>query len=111
MNKKSEEYDLAIIGSPVWAGRLSSPVRTYLVEHCRGIKDVAFFATYGISTGKIFIQMEELTKPPIATLKVKEEEIESNEYLEKVQEFAEKVKGLRNPTQQGLTRSDLLSRC
>lgn len=94
VNRKPKEYDLTIIGSPVWASRLSSPVRTYLVKHGREIRKAAFFVTYGISTGKIFTQMEQLSKPPIAILKVKEEEIESNEYLKKVREFTEKVKSL-----------------
>ena len=43
--KNPEEYDLIIVGSPVWAGRLSSPVRTYLHLHGHKFKNVAFFIT------------------------------------------------------------------
>lgn len=92
INKNPEEYDLVIIGSPVWAGRLSSPVRTYMTEQSRKIKNTAFFATCGINSGKIFSQMEELSKPPIATLEIKEKEVKSDEYLKKVHEFTEKLK-------------------
>ena len=85
--KNPEEYDLIIVGSPVWAGRLSSPVRTYLHLYGHKFKNVAFFITYSIGSGKVFSQMEELCKPPIATLEVKDEEIESGEYMKKVKEF------------------------
>jgi len=36
--------------------------------------------------------MEELCKPPIATLEVKDEEIESGEYMKKVEEFVVNIK-------------------
>ena len=87
-----EEYDLIIVGSPVWVGRLSSPVRTYLHLYGHNFKNVAFFVTYGIGSGKVFSQIEELCKPPIATLEVKDEEIESGEYMEKVEEFVVNIK-------------------
>ena len=89
-----EKYDLVIVGSPVWVGRLSSPVRTYLSLYGNKMKRVAFFATYGINSGKIFSQMEELSKSPVATLGVKAEEIESGEYAKKVERFASKIKSL-----------------
>ena len=92
--KNPEEYDLIIVGSPVWAGRLSSPVRTYLHLHCHKFKNVAFFITYSIGSGKVFSQMEELCKPPVATLEVKDEEIESGEYMKKVEEFVVNIKSL-----------------
>ena len=94
INKNPEEYDLVIVGSPVWVGRLSSPVRTYLSKHGHKIKNTAFFITCGVNSGKIFSQMEELSKQPIATLEVKEKEVKSDEYLKKVEQFIEKLKNL-----------------
>ena len=77
------------MGSPVWAGRLSSPVRTYMVLHGPKVKNVAFFTTCSVKSGKIFRQMEELSESPIATLEVKEEEVESGKYLKKVEKWVE----------------------
>jgi len=85
--KNLEGYDLIIVGSPVWAGRLSSPVRTYLHLYGHKFKNVAFFVTYGMGKGKVFSQIEELCKLPTATLEVKDEEIELGEYIKKVEEF------------------------
>jgi len=91
-NKNPEEYDLVIVGSPVWVGRLSSPARTYMTLHGHKIKNIAFFNTCGVKSGKIFNQMEELSKLPIATLEVKEKEVKSDEYLKKLKSSLKKSK-------------------
>ncbi|MGZ3295282.1 MAG: flavodoxin family protein [Xanthobacteraceae bacterium] len=40
-------YDLVVIGTPVWAWSLSSPVRAYLMTTAGQLPDVAFFCTLG----------------------------------------------------------------
>lgn len=40
-------YDLVVIGSPVWAWLVSSPVRAYLTAMKPWLPDVAFFCTLG----------------------------------------------------------------
>jgi len=94
ISRNPEEYDMVVVGSPVWARRISSPIRTYMALNGRKIKKIAFFCTYGINSGKIFRQMEKLSKQPIATLNVKEEEVKSGEYLKKVKEFTKNIKNL-----------------
>ena len=39
------EYDLVVVGTPVWSARLSSPVRAYLSQQRASLKRVAFFCT------------------------------------------------------------------
>jgi len=90
--KNVEEYRLVIVGSPVWVGRLSSPVRAYLSIYGGKIKNVAFFTTCKARSGQAFSQMEALSKPPIATLEVREKEIGSKEYQQKVEWFVEKIR-------------------
>ncbi|MEM2902803.1 MAG: flavodoxin [Candidatus Bathyarchaeia archaeon] len=85
--KGPEGYDLVIIGSPVWAGRLSSPVRTYMSLYGNKIKKVAFFATCSVGSGKIFKQMKEISKPPIAALEIKEREVLSGDYMKKIEDL------------------------
>ncbi|KYH36079.1 MAG: hypothetical protein AYL29_015640 [Candidatus Bathyarchaeota archaeon B24] len=95
VKKNPEEYDVVVIGSPVWAGSLSSPVRAYLTMHGHKIKEVALFTTYGISEGRIFRQMEELLpKKPIAEISIREGEIRSGEYLKKIEKFIGVLKRL-----------------
>ncbi len=43
-------YDLVIVGTPVWAATMSSPVRAYLTAQKDKIKRAAFFATQGGSS-------------------------------------------------------------
>ncbi len=45
--KDPREYDLVVIGTPVWVGTMSSPVRSYLFSHQRRLRNTAFFAVMG----------------------------------------------------------------
>jgi flavodoxin len=45
--KKPMDYDLLVLGGPIWAGRLASPVRTYARRHAAGARRIAFFCTQG----------------------------------------------------------------
>jgi flavodoxin len=85
--RKPDEYDLVLIGSPIWVGRLSSPIRAYLALHGRTIKQTAFFCTCKSSEGKAFREMEALSKKPIATLCIREKEIKSGEHARKIEGF------------------------
>jgi menaquinone-dependent protoporphyrinogen IX oxidase len=38
-------YDVVVIGTPVWAGTLSAPVRAWLATNRRKLRHVAFFCT------------------------------------------------------------------
>jgi len=40
-------YDLVIVGTPVWGGTVSVPVRTFLHQYKDLLKSVAFFSTHG----------------------------------------------------------------
>ncbi|WP_063936349.1 flavodoxin family protein [Caballeronia temeraria] len=39
------QYDVIVIGTPVWAGTVSAPVRAWLALHRRKLPHVAFFCT------------------------------------------------------------------
>jgi flavodoxin len=45
------DYDLVIIGSPVWASRVSTPIRTYIEQNKNKFNKLAFFCTAGGSVG------------------------------------------------------------
>ncbi len=101
-NKKSElvgggkdasEYDLVIIGTPVWAARLPPPVRAYADANRGKVKKFAAFCTCGGSGGKQnFKEMERiLGLGAQATLEVYEREVKSGAYAEKVAGFCGKL--------------------
>lgn len=44
-DKPLDRYKLVIVGTPVWAGRCSSPARTFLKDHGKKLKNVAYVVT------------------------------------------------------------------
>jgi hypothetical protein len=42
----SSDYDLVVIGTPVWGWNMSVPIRTYITEQKNNFKKVAFFALW-----------------------------------------------------------------
>ncbi len=43
--RSPSDYSLVIVGTPVWMGSISSPIRTYLSIHTRDFHSVACFCT------------------------------------------------------------------
>lgn len=102
------DYDLVVIGSPVWASSLSSPVRAYLDHDRWRFNRVAFFVTCsGTGARQALQQMEEAAgKRPIATLVVRENEIASGTYIPAVEEFARRVRALVAPREADAPRAE-----
>ena len=68
--KDPVEYDLVVIGTPVWAWTMSPAARTWITRMKAGLSQVAFFLTTG-GTGieRTFSHMAELCgRTPLATL-------------------------------------------
>lgn len=88
------EYDLVIIGTPIWGWNMSVPVRTYITENKDKFKSVAFFCTMGGSgDGKAFSEMAKIIgKKPVATLALRTSEVVKNNFSEKLEKFIEKIK-------------------
>jgi flavodoxin len=87
--RRPSDYDLVVIGSPIWNISLSSPVRTYIRQHRREIKDAAFFCTCGGSgAARVFEQMaEESGQRPVALLAVREAELDSPQTATAISRF------------------------
>jgi len=84
------QYDLAIIGTPVWASTVSAPVRTYLAKHGEKLGRTAFFCTCGGRKGNVFEEMERLCgKKPLAVLELTQAEVEKGKHLQKTRVFVE----------------------
>ncbi len=87
------DYDLVIIGTPIWAGQMSSPVRAYLTRFNGHFKQVAFFATSG--TGghvKAFEEMAEISGAKlVATMELTMEQLRRGGDWESIKSFIEKV--------------------
>ncbi|MDR0900131.1 MAG: flavodoxin [Methanobrevibacter sp.] len=92
IDKDILEYDLVIVGSPVWAATMANPVLAYLTENKDKFKELAFFCTCS-SSGyeKTIAKMEEITgKSGIAKLFMTKTDIDSS-FDVKVDEFIENI--------------------
>jgi flavodoxin len=94
LKKDPSLYDIVLIGTPVWAGTMSTPIRTYISQNREHFKAAAFFCTsYGGGMDKTLEDMKELCgKPTVACLAIKAKETKSEEYLQKINDFANTIK-------------------
>lgn len=92
--KNLSEYDLVIIGTPIWSWNMSVPVRTYITENKDKFPKVAFFCTMGGSgDDRAFLEMGEIIgKKPLSTMAIKASEIAKKLEGEKIDKF---VSGLK----------------
>lgn len=83
------EYDLVVVGTPVWAARLSSPVRAYLSQQRASLERVAFFCTQGGIGGKwaLYSMAKVSGWRPIARMIISERQLKTPDAEEKIAQF------------------------
>jgi menaquinone-dependent protoporphyrinogen IX oxidase len=60
--KNPQDYDVIVIGSPIWSGNPTPALRTYLTNHDLKGKKVAFFICSIVNRyAKVFSQLKEMT--------------------------------------------------
>lgn len=86
-------YDLVVLGSPVWAGHLSSPMRRFLYDSQGKIRRAAFFCTMGgRGADTTFSDMQSLIgKAPEATLALIRGDALSENRSSQIDEFVAKL--------------------
>jgi flavodoxin len=88
-----DNFDLVIIGTPVWAGRVASPVQSFLAKHRGSLHRTAFFCTCaGPNSSPVFDQLHALSgRVPVNTLAITNEEMKSSSYRDKLTAFSKTV--------------------
>ena len=92
VSKNPTDYDLVIIGTPVWASNMATPIYTYLLQYKNQIKNLASFCTC-ISGGyeKTLENIGEVTgKSQIATMFLNAKDVENPQ--EKINTFINEIK-------------------
>ena len=92
-------YDLIIMGGPVWGGSICSPLRTFIESYKHEFKNVAFMATQSgiIGRNHVFDQMRIATqRTPLATLDIAERDFKNGLYKNSISSFIMKL-SLINP--------------
>jgi len=82
-------YELVVLGTPVWAARMSSPTYAYIDRYGHKFPRIALFCTEGGANGdKALGQMAALcSKVPEATLIVTEKDLNSGDWRGMVADF------------------------
>jgi len=91
------DFDLTIVGTPVWAWNVPPATRSYCSRYLSGATKVCFFCTMGGSGDRrAFAEMERLAgKSGRAFMSLREKDIKKEGHLlrEKIQAFCEKASG------------------
>ena len=93
-NWNLDKYDLVIVGTPVWGGRMSAPIRSFLTQHRYELKNVAYFATCGgRGADEVIRKMTALTQnEPISTMKITAADFKNSSYKKRVADFVEEIR-------------------
>jgi flavodoxin len=92
ISKNPSDYDLVIIGTPVWASNMATPVYTYLIKYNDQIKKMASFCTC-ISGGyeKALEKIAEVSgKTQISTMFLNAKDVKNP--TEKINTFIKNIK-------------------
>ncbi len=94
LSKDIRAYDHIIVGGPIWAWNLCSPVRTFLMQNIDQMNSASFFCSEGgKGSDNAFKSMEEIIgRSPVATLAIKEAELKSGNYTLKVAGFVDSIR-------------------
>jgi flavodoxin len=89
LEKNPADYDLVIIGTPVWAWTMTPAVRTYIEQNRGRFNRVAFYCTMGINGGErtISAMAKLIGKEPRPALIVLTREAGQNSGEKKINEF------------------------
>jgi len=89
--KDPKDYDLVIIGGPVWSWNVTPAIRVYVKTNAKSLKTkrFAFFATQGSSGAETkFKSMQDIIgKKPVATLVISGKDIRDESYKKKIEGF------------------------
>ena len=97
-NQRSpRNYDTVIVGSPVWAGQVCSPVRSYLRRNRGRFRRVAFFCSHrGSGYRRVLRDLATLSgRAEVATLALAEADVAQRRHGGAVSRFARAVNGAR----------------
>ncbi len=87
------DYDIVIIGTPVWGLNITPAVRTYLEKNKANFPEVAFFCVEGGTGGKrAFKNMQALcAKPPQGVCELTKREVKTGAHQQKLDKFIEAI--------------------
>lgn len=95
--RRWRDYEVVVLGTPVWGGHPCSPVRAYLAQQSDPHGRVAFFCTMGgRGAESVFAELAQLTRmTPTATLALTAAQVAQGVYGDLLDSFVRKIAGAR----------------
>ncbi len=88
-------YFLVILAMPLWVGTIPPAMRTYIKEHLKDVKKLAFMITQGGNGQEnVLTELEELTgHKPVATVQLRSKDVKNKTetFKNELEAFAEKL--------------------
>jgi flavodoxin len=94
------DYDLVVVGTPVWVGTLSSPVRSYVFAHAGQLRHAGFFAVMGGRGGGNAVRELQLATGAVdaPTCVLTRRQVERGRYRDRCEGFVRALKGQSRST-------------
>ena len=95
LGETPEDYDMIIIGTPIWSEKMTPAVRAYLTNYHLTSKKVAFFTTQGGDEPvEAIAEMEEMAAESevIGALSIRQDDVKANRYEARLMAFVERLK-------------------
>jgi len=105
------DYPFVVLGTPVWAGHMSAPMRSYILQQRGHFHRLAVFCTMGGSSGpKVLTAMGDMcNKLPVASLCLRQQDVLAGRHTAAVADFANELAVLQKSDDQ-YAQSDVLAR-
>jgi flavodoxin len=95
-SKNPNDYEVIVIGTPIWAFTMVPAIRTWITQNAAALKSkkLVFFTTMGGNGDKrAFAQMQELCgNAPVITFTFIDKKIKKGEYKEELTAFLEDLR-------------------
>lgn len=87
------DYDLVVIGTPVWAGTMTPAIKNYLDQNKRILENVAFFTTQGdTKRQRVFDDMKLISGlTPLRELQLTTQKVIKNEFRQELSKFIDEI--------------------
>lgn len=93
LKNNPKDYDLVIVGTPVWAGTMTSAVRTFLENNKEVFSRLAFFSTQGSKKEqRVFKEMIDVVKKdPVTWALFPTKSVRDESFKTELDKFCEKL--------------------
>ena len=93
------DFDLVIIGTPIWSWNLSAPARTYATDHKGSFGKIAFFCTMGGSGDKrACAEMENIVgKKAVSMMGIPTKDAAKNNFSQDLERFLADIETETSP--------------